>query len=90
MSKPIIKFQPVNPIDPSKAIAKNKSKKSKVTIKETPYKIFLNNRPIGFIRVKPTITIFIKGNQLPGKQLSINTAKSTVINFVSENLKLFK
>lgn len=90
MSKPTIKFQPVHPEDPTKAIVKSKIKRQKSVTPKTSYKIFLDNKPIGFIRVNPVITIFIKGSQLPGKQSSIDTAKATATNYIASNLKLFK
>lgn len=87
MSKHTIKFQPVHPDMPSKAKAKFKAKGSRKPAKEGPLKIFVDNLPVGFIRVSPKITIFIKGVQLPGKIESMGAAKAQVINYVSSTFK---
>ena len=87
MSKHTIKFQPVHPEAPSKSKAKFKPKGYKKPTKEVALKIFVDNLPVGFIRVNPKITIFIKGIQLPGKIQSMGAAKAQVINYVTEKFK---
>ncbi len=86
MSKQTIKFQPVHPDPPTKNKVYNQSKRRKPT-DELPLKIYLNNLAVGFIRISPTITIFIKGTQLPGKFSSLNVAKAQAINYIADNLK---
>lgn len=86
MSKQTIKFQPVHPDPPSKGKAQFRGKKQKPT-KDLPLKIFLNNLAVGFIRVQPAISVFIKGCQLPGKFQSLNTAKAHAINHIASSLK---
>lgn len=86
MSKQTIKFQPVHPEPPSKVMAKKHAKRQKPT-DGLPFKIFLDNLPVGFIRVDPKITIFIKGEQLPGKFQSMQAAKAYAINHLNAKRK---
>lgn len=86
MSKQTIKFQPIHPEEPSRSKALAKSKGFKKPTADLPLKIFLNNLPIGFIKVKP-FTIFIKGLQLPGKFQTVGSAKACAINHIAQHLK---
>lgn len=87
MSKHTIKFQPVHSEAPSKKKAKFKPKGFRKPTKDLALKIFVDNLPVGFIRVNPSITIFMKGVQLPGKITSMSLAKAKVINYVTEKFK---
>lgn len=86
MSKQTIKFQPVHPDPPTKNKVKLAAKRRKPT-DGLPLKIFLNDLPVGCIKVSPAISIHIKGIQLPGKFQSLQSAKASAINYISQTLK---